>query len=201
MYRISFLRPKLFVNLWTFRGRNFTSDLVIAKLNCVHFFFILDSVPFGVSKWTFWVIFSQIDFRVFFSVEKTFVPLKHFSNYPESEIFNLKKFWRRFWKFRGTFWLIQNFDKNEEVDPKAERSLTQTGTQYLCITNKQLSVHASSVEKDVAKDKDGYSIQLTEWERGNRGELLAAEPAPSRVVRSSVPHLGISTAWPRSPGQ
>lgn len=76
----------------------------------------------------------------------------------------------------------------------------QKGTQYLCIQNKLLYAHVSSVGKDIARDKDGYSVQLAEWERGDRGELFAVEPAPCRVVWGVVPHPGVPAAWPRSPG-
>lgn len=73
--------------------------------------------------------------------------------------------------------------------------------EHLCIQNKPQSVHASSVEKGVVRDKDGYSIQPAERERGNGGELFTIEPAPRRVVRGPMPHLGIAPAWPRSAGQ
>lgn len=149
-------------------------------------------------------IFAKLTFENFFSPRKLLYQLKKKNSQKKSEIefFEHIKFLEdNFESFEEHLWLIQFFYKNEEVDSKAERNFTQIVTQHLCITNKQLSVHASSAEKDVTKDKDGYSIQLTEWERGNRGELFAAEPASSRAVRSSVPHLGITTAWSRSPGQ
>lgn len=199
---MSFLRPKLFVNLWTFEvGTYLWSHYRQIEL-CI--FSISDLVPFGVSKWTFWVIFSQNWLSRNFHREKFLYHLKIFLNC-RREIFWSEKIFlderKSLKNLEKTFWLIQNFYKVEDLDSKAERSWTQTGTQHLCITNKQLSVHVSSVEKDVAINKDGYSIQLAEWKRGNRGELFAAEPAPSRAVRSSVPHLGLTTAWARSPGE
>lgn len=86
-------------------------------------------------------------------------------------------------------------------DKKDEGRRNPNAREHLCIQNKPQSVHASSVEKDVAIDKDGYSVQLAERERGGRGELFTIEPAPCRVVRGFMPHLGITTTWARSPGE
>lgn len=198
-----FFAAKTFCELVNFWGRNFTCDLIIAKLNCVYFLFRTLCHSVCQSELFEWY-FRKIDFWKIFTREKFLYHLKIFLNC-RREIFWSEKIFlderKSLKNLEKTFWLIQNFYKVEDLDSKAERSWTQTGTQHLCITNKQLSVHVSSVEKDVAINKDGYSIQLAEWKRGNRGELFAAEPAPSRAVRSSVPHLGIATAWARSPGE
>lgn len=199
---MSFLRPKLFVNLWTFEVG--TLPVISLSPNWTVYIFYLGPCAIRCVKVNFLSdIFAKLTFEKF-SPRKIFVPLEDFSELSERDILIWKIFLderKSLKNLKKTFWLIQNFYKVEDLDSKAERSWTQTGTQHLCITNKQLSVHVSSVEKDVAINKDGYSIQLAEWKRGNRGELFAAEPAPSRAVRSSVPHLGITTAWARSPGE
>lgn len=199
---MSFLRPKLFVNLWTFEVG--TLPVISLSPNWTVYIFYFGPCAIRCVKVNFLSdIFAKLTFEKF-SPRKIFVPLEDFSELSERDILIWKIFLderKSLKNLEKTFWLIQNFYKVENLDSKAERSWTQTGTQHLCITNKQLSVHVSSVEKDVAINKDGYSIQLAEWKRGNRGELFAAEPAPSRAVRSSVPHLGLTTAWARSPGE
>lgn len=52
-----------------------------------------------------------------------------------------------------------NFEIGED---KVARDKVQKSTEHLCIQNKLLYAHVSSVGKEIARDKDGYSVQLAE---------------------------------------
>lgn len=170
------------VNFW---GRTITCDLIFAKLNCV--ILLKDLVPFLCQSEHF---DCESDFlKSFFYKENKFAAIFFFWNFNKLYI----------WKFRRACIKLNDFKKFLRRDFKARESFKLKGTQYLCAVNKHRFVHDFFVEKGAAWKSHGYSIQLAEWERGNRGELFAPEPAPSRALRRPVPHLGITTAWPRCP--
>lgn len=176
--------------LWTCEFFELDRDLRSAKSNFYNLrthCAIIRSV-----KVNFWSVLYKTFIRLFYCREKRLFDNYFFVHYAQNT--NKKNSWR-------STNILSRFEiENTKIIKQRRGQQNQRGTEPLCIQNKLLSVHASSGGKDVARDKDGYSVQLAERARGDRGELFTPEPAPCRALRCSVPHLGVPAAWPRSPG-
>lgn len=144
---------------------NFAIFRVISleELNC-GVLLLVDSVcHFRVSKWTLYGEKRRNRLLKFIIGLVKNLEKKKFCgvNFPNpGHVFEYFKSNRNYIEVKVNLWETKKILEDHKDKLKGSGRRDSNAHEHLCIQNKPQSVHASSVEKGVVRDKDGYSIQL-----------------------------------------